>query len=255
MHRIFSFWIGDALGDYDRLCLASWRALGHPVTIYAYAALAGVPPGVDVADAAAIVPKETLFDRAPGISHAMRADVFRMAGIAAGCGVWCDTDVLLLRPLPQFRDVLVGRERGGHLCNAVLGARTDLPMMRAVVDAFVALRAPSWGRPKLLVRRALRRFRGAAADASDYPMHTWGRHALAHFVDGAALRDQALPQTAFYHPIAYGDAAFADPASAALEDDPAVIGLHCFSRARSLYARVEPASLVGRARTRLEGRR
>lgn len=226
-------------------------SLGHPVDLYAYAEIAGLPDGVRRCDAETILPRQLLFELAPEISHAMRADVFRMALLAAGAGVWLDTDMLLLRPIPPFRDVMVGRERGGHLCNAALGARPDLPMMQAVVDAFTRCATPRWGHPKLRWRRLLRALTGRPNSYADHPMHGWGRHALAHFVISGGLGSQVLEQNAFYHPLAYGDAAFRDQASASLEDDASVIGLHCFSRSRAMYADAAPDTLVDRARRRL----
>lgn len=248
--KIGTLWIGSHLPDFDRLCIASWRALGHEALVYAYDEVANLPPGAKLCDAEAILPRRVLFDDAPGLSSALRADVFRMAMVAVGAGVWMDSDVLLLRPAPEPEDVLIARERGGRLSNAVFWARRDFGIMDDVVEAFRARSTPPWSRTKLRWRRLRNRLSGRCDSLDDYPMHQWGRHALEHFARKHGFSARALPAEAFHHPLVYTDFPFESPDHAALRADPSVIGLHCFSRGRRRFPDRAPDSVASWALAR-----
>lgn len=99
-----SLWIGERLTALERLSLASFVRHGHPVDLYTYEAVAGVPDGVRVRDAGAILPASAIFRYGPESgggdgSVASFANLFRYTLLAARGGWWVDTDVVCLRPL------------------------------------------------------------------------------------------------------------------------------------------------------------
>ena len=53
-----TLWIGPELGRVERACLRSFLRNGHPVTLYCYDEVAGVPEGVVLADAHEVLPAE-----------------------------------------------------------------------------------------------------------------------------------------------------------------------------------------------------
>jgi hypothetical protein len=95
-------WIGE-LSKLERLAMASFVANGHTVHLYAYADLEGVPEGVEVIDARAILPEDRIFrygpEAGPGEgSLANFANLFRYKLLWDKGGWWVDADVVCLRP-------------------------------------------------------------------------------------------------------------------------------------------------------------
>src|SRR3546814_10118537 len=60
--HLHSLWVGPRLNYQERLCLASAKAMGHDFTLWSYepGALAGVPEGNDLRDAAEVMARERL---------------------------------------------------------------------------------------------------------------------------------------------------------------------------------------------------
>ncbi|MGF1659667.1 MAG: hypothetical protein ACFCUS_09560 [Rubrimonas sp.] len=247
---IVTFWTGPRVSDLDRLCIASWRALGYEAVVYAYEEVSNLPSGVALRDAETILPRRFLFDDAPTLGPPTRANLFRLALLRAGAGIWLDTDVLLLRPLPQPPDILVSLERGGWLCNGILWARRDFPMMEAVLEAFASRSTPPWSITKVRWRRLRCRLLGTEFTLKDYPKHQWGRHALEYFVRKENVRDQVLSQAAFHHPLVYTDHPFKSPERELLLDNPDVLGVHTFAKGRKLFEQRTADSLVSWAMAR-----
>lgn len=107
--RIQTLWIGDALSRLERVCLASFVHHGHPVELYTYGEIRGVPPGVRIRDANEIVPSDKVFTYFNG-SFAGFADLFRWKLLYDRGGCWIDTDMLCIRPFAFKEDVVFGRE-------------------------------------------------------------------------------------------------------------------------------------------------
>ncbi len=118
-----TFWAGPRLPALDRACLSSFVRLGHRLTLYSFDPVQNPPEGVQVADAAEILPRETLrafiHDGRPDLSHF--SDYFRYRLFAATGETWIDTDMLMLRPIdfaPQPN--LFARETASSLCGAIM---------------------------------------------------------------------------------------------------------------------------------------
>jgi hypothetical protein len=95
-------WIGE-LTNLERLAMASFVANGHPVHLYAYEEMVGVPAGVTVMDANAILPEERIFRYSAAAgkragSLAPFSDIFRFKLLYDRGGWWVDADVVCLRP-------------------------------------------------------------------------------------------------------------------------------------------------------------
>ena len=59
MSQCVTLWIGDHLGRVERACIRS-VARHHKVALYAYDYVRGVPDEVELRDASAILPYETV---------------------------------------------------------------------------------------------------------------------------------------------------------------------------------------------------
>ncbi|MGE0626528.1 MAG: glycosyltransferase [Hyphomicrobiaceae bacterium] len=90
-------WVEGPLSAVERLSLSSYLANGHPVHLYHYGAVTGVPKGVMLLDAREIVPEARL-TQARGV-WGIFSDLFRYALLLKRGGIWSDTDVVLLKAL------------------------------------------------------------------------------------------------------------------------------------------------------------
>ncbi|HUP97247.1 MAG TPA: glycosyltransferase [Usitatibacter sp.] len=95
-------WIGPRLSTLERLSVASFLANGHPVHLYAYSPLEGVPHGTSVRDGREILPENAVFRYPSGFgagSPSAFANLFRYKLLLERGGTWCDTDMVCVRPL------------------------------------------------------------------------------------------------------------------------------------------------------------
>jgi hypothetical protein len=100
---VHSLWIGDRLSLMEQLTLCSFVRCGHRFTLWVYGPLKSeVPQGVELRDAAEIVPRERVFCYQAGPwkgSYAGFSDLFRYKLLYDLGGWWSDMDVACLKPL------------------------------------------------------------------------------------------------------------------------------------------------------------
>jgi hypothetical protein len=106
---IQTFW-GGPISDMEILCLKSWVGHGHPVHLYTYDDISGLPAGVITIDAGVIVPADEMFlytgpapvsHRPDAFSYMPFADLFRYRLLRFNGGLWMDLDIILLQPIPD----------------------------------------------------------------------------------------------------------------------------------------------------------
>jgi hypothetical protein len=105
-------WIDGPLSTLERLAIASFLANSHAVHLYTYGEVPNVPPGALMLDANDVLPdgpRRRILQRGPGAgSWAFYANLFRYRLLHDRGGLWCDTDIVCLRPftfaaeLPRF---------------------------------------------------------------------------------------------------------------------------------------------------------
>jgi hypothetical protein len=101
-------WIGPRFSTLERLSVASFLANGHPVHLYAYGPIEGVPAGTTLLDARAVYPESAIYTYPEGWgkgSPAAFANQFRYRLLFEHGGAWSDTDMVCLRPF-TFLDEL-----------------------------------------------------------------------------------------------------------------------------------------------------
>lgn len=165
---IASLWIGAELGWIEKLCLASFVAQGHAVTLFSYDPVAGVPEGVSTARANEIwdMPDPGFVART-GPSYV--ADIFRIHLMAKTDLIWVDTDAYCLKPfVPDGAGFLVGHYHDRvEIANGVVrlpqGSETLAFLQRLLLDRdFI----PPWIRPAL--RKRLERMPAEARFEAQY---------------------------------------------------------------------------------------
>jgi hypothetical protein len=204
-----SLWIGPRLSALERLALASWRAHGHPVHLYVYRELAGVPSGVVLCDASQLIPEREVFTHT---RRALRgqggyggfANWFRYELLHARGGWWVDTDVVCLRPLDFPDPYCFGWQDAARINNAVLKAPAGSALTRALVEI---AREPHVGWPWA---PRLRRLAARAAQLvrrrprGDLAFGQTGPTALTAAVEHLGLSPHAHPPACFF-PIRWQD--------------------------------------------------
>lgn len=189
-------WIGPALGPIERACIRSVLRHGHPVTLYCYRRPDGVPEGVQVADAAEILPESSVIRHHTG-SPSLFSNRFRYELQRQSRGVWLDSDVYMLAPLPDS-PYLMGRFAVNCINAAVLRLPPDCPMLGELLTLFEERSVPPWlpFRERLAARcRLLWAFR---TGLSQMPWGSTGPHALTALARKHGLCDRALPEATFY---------------------------------------------------------
>jgi hypothetical protein len=113
MTKINILWVGDRLSTMEQLVLRSHLKQGHEVHLWAYEALAGVPDGVVIREAAGILAADQIFvyQVGPGKgSVSAFSNLFRYKLLIEEDGFWCDSDVFALKPFNWSQEYVVASE-------------------------------------------------------------------------------------------------------------------------------------------------
>lgn len=213
--RCHSLWIGPRLGAVERACLRSVLAQGHPLTLWCYEPPDGAPGGVELADAASIVPEDRIvFHR--GGSAALFANRFRYELQRRGLGFWIDCDVYLLRPLEGLGENVFGWAAPDHINTAVLRLRADSPLLPPLLALFEERAVPPWLPPRARAAAWWRLTTTGRTGLSRMPWGSTGPLAFTWFAARAGLAAAARPP-AFFYPRHWDDAGWILDPRAALE--------------------------------------
>jgi hypothetical protein len=224
-----TFWIGPRLGSLERACLRSVLRHGHRLTLYCYDPPKGVPDGVEIADASAIVPRSRLI-RHRGGSPSLFSNLFRYELQRRGLGTWIDVDVYLLAPLDGSADHLVGYEAPGVINGAVLRLPPDSPLLRPLIALFEEREVPRWLPWRERVAARLRLAVRGRTGLADMPWGTAGPKALSWLGARLGLAHRALPSEVLY-PVPWQEAGWiSDPAaSLAQKAGPRTVAVHLWN--------------------------
>lgn len=122
------FWHGAHLSRIERLSMISFLRNGHSVALYVYDEPGGVPAGVQLKDAAEILPRSSLFFHRRNQSVAHFSDWFRYRLLFERGGLWSDTDMVCLKPFDYSNPIVFAWQDAEHLNNAVLGLPARDPL-------------------------------------------------------------------------------------------------------------------------------
>ena len=99
--EIQMLWVGKALSVMERLSITSFLAQGHPVRLFCYDQVAGIPEGTIVEDGRHVLPETEVYVQGTGFgfgSWSTFSNRFRYELIAQRGGIWCDIDIVCLKP-------------------------------------------------------------------------------------------------------------------------------------------------------------
>ena len=135
---VSSVWIGDRLSKMERLTIKSHQANGHTFRLYAYGTPEGLPPGVDLADASAILPASSIFRSVNGAVGDF-ANYFKYRVLLAEGGCWTEMDEVCLRPWDDLPASYVSTEAAGSgpsiIDQAAIQIGAGHPLLAALVES------------------------------------------------------------------------------------------------------------------------
>jgi mannosyltransferase OCH1-like enzyme len=133
-----TLWVGSRLSVMERMSIASFLDHGHPVHLYAYETIEGVPEGTVLKDAGEILPASSIFMYTEYASYAGFANFFRYKLLLERGGWWVDTDMICLRPFDFADPYVFSSEFGGDGPRVNVGAikaPPGSPVMQYAWDA------------------------------------------------------------------------------------------------------------------------
>ena len=203
-------WIGDRLGAVERACMRSVMAQGHSLILWCYRAPGGIPAGVTLADAGEILPESCIIRHHSG-SVALFSDWFRYALQRQEKGIWLDSDVYLLRPIPEA-DYLLTEFEPGLINGATLKIPAGSPMLNDLLVLFEENSIPSWVPLPARLAALWRRFATGTVDLGRLPWGIGGPWALTATARKYGL-DRRASAPRLYSPIPWQEASWVlDPA-------------------------------------------
>ena len=136
-------WIGSRLSTLERLSMASFLAHGHPVRLFTYGDVQGIPTGVEHHDGREILPAAEVFTYASGFgkgSYAGFSNMFRYKLLLDHGGIWCDADVVCLHPFDFAAEYVIARERiPPHAAPGAAAEKLNACVLKAPRNARVML--------------------------------------------------------------------------------------------------------------------
>lgn len=216
LERCVTLWIGPSLGPLERACLRSVLRQGHALALYCYREPAGVPAGVEIRDAAEIIPEARIVTHHTG-SVSLFSNWFRYELQRRGHGIWIDCDAYLLAPLRSTDGYLVGEQEPGHVNTGVLRLPPDSPVLPPLIALFDEKEVPRWLPWRA---RAAARWRLLTTGRSGIARMPWGSagpNALTAVMGRLGLLGRALPADVLY-PVRWQDAAWVRDPAVKLDD-------------------------------------
>jgi hypothetical protein len=224
------------------------------VALYCYREVAGVPEGVELRDAAPILPFSSIPKTWSNRSD-LYSDLFRYHVQRRGLGTWLDLDVYLLAPLDMQRPYLFGEYAPRKINGAVLRMPPDAPILAPLLEQFekgVRITClPFLAQLPTLYRKMTM----GISHLPKTPFGSTGPFAITGLAPRYGLSREALPQEVFY-PVHWRSAGWiVDPANR-LEDliTERTVAIHLWNECIRGYKHSEPPEGSFLERLHQEGR-
>jgi hypothetical protein len=192
------FWHGSPLSRVEQLSITSFRENGHAVDLYVYDDPGALPQGVQVRDAAEILPRSAVFLHRRTGSLGLFADWFRYRLLFERGGIWADTDVVCLRPFEYDNTEIFAWQDQRYINNAVLGLPAGHPLAKWLAQACEdPNRILPYDRPYMRLRKWRRR-RLQGNHREDTGWGESGPKGLTQAAHYFGYAEHALPSWHFY---------------------------------------------------------
>jgi hypothetical protein len=213
---------------------------GHPLALYCYRKPEGVPDGVELRDASAVLPEEKVIRHRSG-SVSLFSNWFRYELQRRAAGTWIDCDVYLLAPLDGDSPWLFGEEEPGRINTGVLRLPADSPVLSPLVALFEERSVPPWLPLRSRLAAHLRLRVTGRSGLAAMPWGSAGPKALSHLARRHGIDRHALPSDIF-NPVRWQDALWITDPGRTLEDavTPRSVAVHLWNE-RIKHVKERPA--------------
>lgn len=235
-HPVATFWAGPPLCFLEQMVLASYVAQGARITVYSPHPLRGLPPGVQAADSATIMPMPDFVGPAPTRKQlAVWSDLFRIELLARMPVIWVDADAYCLAPYDFPAGYGFGANEQGTVLTGVLAIPPEaqaLAMMRQALRDRPMM--PPWVPAPWLNKQ---RRRGNPLGPADLRWGDTGPAMVTHALRETGVISHATARSVFYPLVANELARLWTPG---LRDDrialPGSLSVHLFGFTRRWLA-------------------
>ena len=94
MSVVKGLWIGNDLGELEKLCIKSFQKQGHIFELFIYGEIGGIPEKTKIRDGNDILEEKEIFKFKE--SYLPFSDLFRYKLLYDKGGIWVDADMVLL---------------------------------------------------------------------------------------------------------------------------------------------------------------
>lgn len=239
----------------ERACLKSVLRQGHAVTLYSYGRPDGVPDGVEVRDASAVLPEDKVIRHRSG-SPSLFSNWFRYEAQRRELGTWVDCDVYLLSPLDGDSPYLFGEQEAGRINTGVLRLPPDSPLLPPLLAIFEERAVPAWLPIRSRMSAYWRLLSSGRSGLAEMPWGSAGPEALSFLARQHGLSRWALPPEAFC-PMRWQDALWITDPALDIDDviTPATVSIHLWNERIKGVKDAPSAAGSFLARLQEEGRR
>ena len=198
--QIAMLWMRGELSFLEQLCVQSFLDAGHHVALYSYEPIGRVPEGVELRDAADILPETGFLVHERTGSPALHSDLFRYKLLERmDRTIWADTDAYCLRRFQPIDGHLYGWESAHHVNGGVLGLPQDSATLAALLDfTRDEFAIPPWEKRWKRKEWQAAKYAGTPVHVGEQTWGVWGPHAVTHFLHETGEVARALPQVALY---------------------------------------------------------
>lgn len=206
LHQIGMMWMHGSLSFLEQLCVKSFVDAGHHTILYTYEEVGQVPQGVELRNAADILPEVGVVVHERTGSPAPHADQFRYHMLRCNERIiWADTDAYCRKPFLTEDGHFFGWESKKHINNGVLGLPQDSEALHLLIEhCSDKYSIPTWYGEDYAKELEQKKAAGNPVHAGEQPWGVWGPHALTHFLHKTGEDRFALPQEALY-PFSFRD--------------------------------------------------
>lgn len=204
-----SFWHGGHLTWIERACMRSFLDKGTRFRLFTYDTPKGIPKGVEIEDAANILPKREIItyqgDDLPNArgTPALFSNLFRYELLRQRGGIWVDCDVYCLRPF-RFKNTpyVFGYQHNRTIDGAVNTGVLKLPKDSQILTDLIQLYQPPFSIPPWVFKhhraRLTKQWGGDDIHPSYLPWGTFGPKALTALIWRHGHEEHILGRDRFY---------------------------------------------------------
>ncbi len=194
-----ALWIGDRLPPLAKGCLGSFVRQGHKVVLHSYKDLDNVPAGVEVRDAALVIPQDKIIRHAKTNSPSLFSNYFRYKLWEQDQGYWIDCDLYCIRPIHIEDNPVFGRQDNGLINGAILRLDADCPLRTSLLRLFEDKTAEfPWIRPRARIRARIKSMLFGKPKIAYMPWGSCGPNAITWLARHHKLDGKALAEEVFY---------------------------------------------------------